>query len=94
MNIKKFEKLVEFACGGTMSRDDVSSITRQLKLAKSAVVHEALALPVGAERKALFKQLNTLQYRLYNAIVCISPDESYEREFGGIADMIIYYDCK
>lgn len=96
MRFEEFELLVNEACSGALTPSNVGEHVDKLKSAKAAAVRAINALPDGAERKAAFKRLHSLQYRLYKAIVCINLNSSERqyRDFGVIANMVICYDCK
>lgn len=88
----KMEKLVSYAVGGEMERKEVSSVVSQLKAEKAEIFKSLLKMPEGKERKAAFKRLNDLTYRLYDAVVCVGKDEYVSMSV--MANMILCYDCR
>ena len=105
MKLKEFESLVDRACYGNMLRGDVVSVVERLKALKADIMREISVLPIE-ERKAALDMLNSLQYRLYKAIIWTNPEQKPVTEHGiekrmkqyssadYIAYMVICYDCK
>lgn len=92
MLFNEFEKLVNYAVGGSMVDAEVSDVVRQLKDEKAKIMRVISKLPAGAERRTAFGKLHTLMYKLYDAKVDAGEDTYKKRDT--IANMVLCYDCR
>ena len=100
MNFGNFENLVNYAIGGKMRREEVSSIVSSLKSEKAHIMKSLLAMPEGAERRNAFKKLHDLMYALYKSRVWVGKvkqgavEVDLFRPANEIAIMVLTYDCR
>ena len=100
MNFGNFENLVNYAIGGKMRREEVSSIVSSLKSEKAHIMKSLLAMPEGTERRNAFKKLHDLMYALYKSRVRVgkvkqgSQEVDLFRTVNEIAIMVLTYDCR
>ena len=92
MLFNEFEKLVNYAVGGSMVDAEVSDVVRQLKDEKAKIMRVISKMPAGDERRTAFMELHTLMYKLYDAKVDAGEDTYKKRDT--IANMVLCYDCK
>lgn len=98
MNFGNFENLVNYAVGGEMRREEVTSIVSSLKAEKAHIMKSLLAMPEGAERRKAFKKLHDLMYALYESRVWVGKVKQGSQEvdmFASasiIANMVLTYD--
>ena len=92
MLFNEFEKLVNYAVGGSMVDAEVTDVVKQLKNEKTNIMRNIALLPAGEERRTSFKRLHDLMYQLYDAKIYIANDTYKKRDV--IANMILCYDCK
>ena len=88
----EFEKLVNYAVGGSMVDAEVTDVVKQLKNEKAKIMRVISKLPAGAERRTAFGKLHTLMYKLYDAKVDAGEDIHKKRDT--IANMVLCYDCR
>ena len=88
----EFEKLVNYAVGGSMVDAEVSDVVRQLKDEKAKIMRVISKMPAGDERRTAFMELHTLMYKLYDAKVDAGEDIHKKRDT--IANMVLCYDCR
>ena len=100
MNFGNFENLVNYAVGGEMHREEVTSIVSSLKAEKAHIMKSLLAMQEGAERRKAFKKLHDLEYELYEARVWAGKEKQGAvevdlfRPANEIAIMVLTYDCR
>ncbi len=100
MNFGNFENLVNYAIGGEMRREEVSSIVSSLKSEKAHIMKSLLAMPEGTERRNAFKKLHDLMYALYKSRVWVGKvkqgavEVDLFRPANEIAIMVLTYDCR
>ena len=92
MLFNEFEKLVNYAVGGSMIDTEVTDVVEQLKNEKAKIMRVISKMPVGDERRTAFMELHTLMYKLYDAKVKAGEDTYKKRDT--IANMVLCYDCK
>lgn len=92
MLFNEFEKLVNYAVGGSMVDAEVSDVVRQLKDEKAKIMRVISKMPAGDERRTAFMELHTLIYKLYDAKVDAGEDTYKKRDT--IANMVLCYDCR
>ena len=92
MLFNDFEKLVNYAVGGSMIDTEVTDVVEQLKNEKAKIMRVISKMPVGDERRTAFMELHTLMYKLYDAKVDAGEDTYKKRDT--IANMVLCYDCK
>lgn len=92
MMFNEFERLVNYAVGGSMPASEVCGITSQLKNEKAKIMRVISELPDGAERRTAFGKLHTLMYKLYDAKVYVNENTNKKRD--AIANMVLCYDCR
>lgn len=92
MLFNEFEKLVNYAVGGSMIDTEVTDVVEQLKNEKAKIMIVISKMPVGDERRTAFMELHTLMYKLYDAKVDAGEDTYKKRDT--IANMVLCYDCK
>lgn len=92
MLFNEFEKLVNYAVGGSMVDAEVSNVVRQLKDEKAKIMRVISKMPAGDERRTAFMELHTLIYKLYDAKVDAGEDTYKKRDT--IANMVLCYDCR
>lgn len=92
MLFNEFEKLVNYAVGGSMIDTEVTDVVEQLKNEKAKIMRVISKMPVGDERRTAFMELHTLMYKLYDAKVDAGEDTYKKRDT--IANMVLCYDCK
>ena len=92
MLFNEFEKLVNYAVGGSMVDAEVSDVVRQLKDEKAKIMRVISKMPAGDERRGAFAELHTLMYKLYDAKVDAGEDIHKKRDT--IANMVLCYDCR
>lgn len=92
MLFNEFEKLVNYAVGGSMIDTEVTDVVEQLKNEKAKIMRVISKMPVGDERRTAFMELHTLMYKLYDAKVDAGEDTYKKRDT--IANMVLRYDCK
>lgn len=92
--------LVEYACSGDMLMGDVSPTVVKLKAAKAEAMCTLCNMPDGKERRAGFRQLHDLMYRLYDARLCVRKEYLADGtvvdvyiKVDSIASMILCYAC-
>ena len=88
----EFERLVNYAVGGSMLDSEVCGITSQLKNEKAKIMRAISKLPAGDERRASYAKLHSFMYKLYDSKVDAGNDTYKERSV--IANMVLCYDCK
>ena len=92
MLFNEFEKLVNYAVGGSMIDTEVTDVVEQLKNEKAKIMRVISKMPVGDERRTAFMELHTLMYKLYDAKVDAGEDTYKKRDT--IANMVLCYDCR
>ena len=92
MLFNEFERLVNYAVGGSMVDAEVTDVVKQLKNEKTNIMRNIALLPAGEERRTSFKRLHDLMYQLYDAKVYVGEDAYKKRD--AIANMVLCYDCK
>lgn len=92
MLFNEFEKLVNYAVGGSMIDTEVTDVVEQLKNEKAKIMRVISKMPAGDERRTAFMELHTLMYKLYDAKVDAGEDTYKKRDT--IANMVLCYDCK
>ena len=92
MLFNEFEKLVNYAVGGSMVDSEVTDVVKQLKDEKSKIMRVISKMPAGDERRTAFMELHTLMYKLYDAKVDAGEDIHKKRDT--IANMVLCYDCR
>lgn len=92
MLFNEFEKLVNYAVGGSMIDTEVTDVVEQLKNEKAKIMRVISKMPVGDERRTAFMELHTLMYKLYDAKVDAGEDTYKKRDT--IANMVLCYDCE
>ena len=92
MLFNEFEKLVNYAVGGSMIDTEVTDVVEQLKNEKAKIMRVISKMPVGDERRTAFMELHTLMYKLYDAKVDAGEDTYNTRDT--MANMGLCYDCK
>lgn len=92
MLLIEFEKLVNYAVGGSMVDAEVTDVVKQLKNEKAKIMRVISKMPAGDERRTAFMELHTLMYKLYDAKVDAGEDIYKKRD--AIANMVLCYDCR
>ncbi len=92
MLFNEFEKLVNYAVGGSMVDAEVTDVAKQLKNEKAKIMRVISKMPAGDERRTAFMELHTLMYKLYDAKVDAGEDTYKKRDT--IANMVLCYDCR
>ena len=92
MLFNEFEKLVNYAVGGSMIDTEVTDVVEQLKNEKAKIMRVISKMPVGDERRTAVMELHTLMDKLYDAKVDAGEDTYKKRDT--IANMVLCYDCK
>ena len=92
MLFNEFEKLVNYAVGGSMIDTEVTDVVEQLKNEKAKIMRVISKMSAGDERREAFAKLHTLMYKLYDAKVDAGEDTYKKRDT--IANMVLCYDCK
>ena len=92
MLFNEFEKLVNYAVGGSMVDAEVSDVVRQLKDEKAKIMRVISKMPAGDERRASYAKLHSFMYKLYDAKVDAGEDTYKKRDT--IANMVLCYDCR
>ena len=88
----EFERLVNYAVGGSMPASEVCGITSQLKNEKAKIMRVISKMSAGDERRGAFAKLHALMYKLYDAKVYVGEDAYKKRD--AIANMVLCYDCR
>lgn len=92
MLFNEFEKLVNYAVGGSMVDAEVTDVAKQLKNEKAKIMRVISKMPAGDERREAFAKLHTLMYKLYDAKVYVNENTNKKRDT--IANMVLCYDCR